>query len=68
MIGKLFEHVGPGLDFAIVKVFRYLDPLRSLARAIFERPLQRQIDEARHLFAIPDRNLAGDQRRHAHRL
>src|SRR5205823_3091593 len=44
------------------------DPLGFLADAIFECPLEREIDEAADLLAVPDWNLAGDERRHAHRL
>ena len=68
MVGELFEHVGAGFDLALLELGRDFDPLGFLAGAIFERALQRQIDEAADLFAVPDRNLAGDQRRHAHRL
>ena len=40
----------------------------SLPGAIFERPFEREIDEAADLLAVPDRNLPGDRGRHAHRL
>ena len=68
MVGKLLEHVGAGLDLAALQVGRNLDPLGLLAGAIFERPLEREVDEPADFFAIPDRNLARDQRRDAHRL
>ena len=68
MVGQFLEHLGARLDFALLQFRRDFDPLGLLARAIFERALQSQIDEAANLFAVPDRNLACDQRRHAHRL
>ena len=68
MVGELFEHVGARFDLAILQVGRDFDPLGLLAGAVFERPLEREIDEAADFLAIPDRNLARDQRRDAHRL
>ena len=68
MVGELFEHVGARFDLALLQLGRNFDPLGFLADAIFEGPFEREVDEAADLLAVPDRNLAGDQRRHAHRL
>ena len=68
VVGELLEHMGARFDLALLKLRRDLDPLGFLARPIFERALQRQVDEAVHFLAVPNRNLAGDQRRYAHRL
>ena len=53
---------------AVLQLGGNLDPLGFLAGAIFERAFEREVDEAADLLAVADRNLAGDQRRHAHRL
>src|SRR5881275_370451 len=68
MVGELFEHVGPRFGFARLEIGRNVDPLGFLAGAIFERIFEREVDEAADLLAVPDRNLASDQRRYAHWL
>ena len=68
MVGQLLEQLGPGLRLALGQLVGKRDRLRRLARHIMIGALQRDIDEAGDLFAIADRDLARDQRRHAHRL
>ncbi len=65
MIGELLEHMGTRFDLAVVEVGRDFDPLQFLPGAIFERIFEGEVDEAADLLAVPDRNLAGDQRGHA---
>ena len=68
MIGKLFEHVRPRLDLALLHFGGDLDWLGLLAGAIFERTLEREVDEPADLLAIADGDLPSDQRRDADRL
>src|SRR5205823_12219216 len=68
VIGELLEHMRARLDLALLQLGRNFDPLGFLADAIFERALEREIDEAADLLAVPNRNLAGDERGNAHRL
>ena len=68
MVGELFEHVGARFMLAVLKVRRDFDPLGRLPRLVFERIFEREVDESADLLAIPDRHLARDQRRYAHRL
>ena len=68
MVGQLLEHVGPRFGLALLNVGRHFDLLAILAGPVVERPLESEVDEAGHLLALADRDLAGDQRRDAHRL
>ena len=68
MVGELLEHLGAGFGLALLEVGGNVDPLAILAGPVVEGAFQREIDEAGDLVAFADRDLAGDQRRHAHRL
>ena len=56
------------LDLALLELGRDLDPLGLLSRTIFEGPFEGEVYETADLFAVPDRNLAGDERGDADRL
>ena len=72
MIRQLLQQLGAGLVFAVEQVGGDVDPFGRPARLVMKGAFQGDVDEAGDVVALlvggADRNLAGDQRRHAHRL
>jgi hypothetical protein len=68
MVGELLQHVRALQRLAVGQVGRDVLLLGGLAGPIIISSLQGDIDEARDLFSIADRDPAGDQGRFAHRL
>ena len=66
-VGHLFQHMKPRLRLGVAQVAGNFHLCRGLVRPVDEGALQRQVDEAIDLFALPGRNLSGDQRRGADR-
>jgi len=68
MVGELLHQVEPRRLFALGQVRRDVGWLGRLAGPVVKGPLQRDVDEAADLLAVPDRYLPGEEGLAAHRL